>query len=145
MVIVLLLFCGCQWEGRQRPQSAFQRLVLGGCAYSEVPVAERDELSGAVAQSIHHWMQRLWTQEESTERKPLLRWLGFSDLIMWLCKLWTNWTGANGEQETGGAPPPPPPPPSQTRRGALSSTPSLILNIQHIPTNITLLHHMFQE
>lgn len=57
MVIVLFFFCGCQWQGQQQPQSAFQRLAQGGCAYSEVPVAERDELSSAVAWSIHHWAQ----------------------------------------------------------------------------------------
>ncbi len=57
MVIVLFCFCGCQWQGQQQPQSAFQRLAHGGCAYSEVPVAERDELSSAVAWSIHHWTQ----------------------------------------------------------------------------------------
>lgn len=41
-------------QGQQQPQSAFQRLALGECAYAEVPVAERDELSGTVAWSIHH-------------------------------------------------------------------------------------------
>lgn len=58
-------------EGEQQPQSTFQRLAQGGCAYSEVPVAERDELSGAVARSIHHPHAGPRTQEESTEKKAI--------------------------------------------------------------------------
>lgn len=50
-------FCGCQRHGPQQHQSTFQRLAHTGCAYSEVPVADRDELSSAVAWSIHHWIQ----------------------------------------------------------------------------------------
>lgn len=54
-----LYFCVCisKTRGQQQPQSAFQRLALGECAYAEVPVADRDELSGTVAWSIHHWTQ----------------------------------------------------------------------------------------
>lgn len=55
--MVLFSFCGCQRpEQQQQQQSTIQRLDSGGCAYSEVPVAERDELSNAIAWSIHHWI-----------------------------------------------------------------------------------------
>lgn len=41
------------------------------CAYSEMPVTERDELSDAVARSIHHWVHTaaLRTKQESTDEK----------------------------------------------------------------------------
>lgn len=44
----------------------FGGLVSGGCAYSEVPVAQRDELSAAVTRSIHHGAGPQ-TQEDSTK------------------------------------------------------------------------------
>lgn len=83
MVIVLFSFCGCQRPAQQQHQSTIQRLGCGGCAYSEVPVAERDELSNAIAWSIHHW---IWghIREESTDGGPLLRSPGSSDRIMQL-------------------------------------------------------------
>lgn len=36
------------------PKVPFGDWLLVECAYAEVPVAERDELSSAVAQSIYH-------------------------------------------------------------------------------------------
>lgn len=60
------------------------------CAYSEVPVAERDELSNAIARNIHHWIQGPRAGEESTDGGPLLRSPGSSDLIMWLDKSWRH-------------------------------------------------------
>lgn len=70
MVIVLFSLCGCQRPEPQRHQSTFERLVHGGCAYSEVSVAERDELSKAIPWSIHHW---IWGHGlESTDGGPLL-------------------------------------------------------------------------
>lgn len=80
--------CGCQRPEPQQHQSTFERLVRGGCAYSEVSVAKRDELSNAIACSIHHW---IWGHgPESTDGGPLLRSPGSSDLIMHLYKLWRH-------------------------------------------------------
>lgn len=91
MVIVLFSFRGCQRPEPQQHQSTFERLVRGGCAYSEVSVAERDELSNAIACSIHHW---IWGHGlESTDGGPLLRSPGCSDLIMHLYKLWRHRSG----------------------------------------------------
>lgn len=39
------------------PKVHFRDWPMGECAYSEVPVAERDELSSAVARSIYHTTQ----------------------------------------------------------------------------------------
>lgn len=105
MVIVLFFFfCGCQLqtggaEGKQRqqPQSAFPRLAQGGCAYSEVPVAERDELSGAVAWSIHHWSQGRGLRRNQQKEG---HYLDDQASLIWSCG-WASYKDS-GQQQIGG-------------------------------------------
>lgn len=52
----------------------FGGLVSGGCAYSEVPVAQRDELSAVVTRSIHHpVLGRRPRRIQQKTKKPLVR------------------------------------------------------------------------
>lgn len=138
MVIVPFSFCGCQWQGWQQPQSTFQRLAHGRCAYSEMPVAERDELSSAVACSIHHWMQgcgpRRNQQMEShylDDQAPLIRSCGCASY------------GDTEEEELERMRQVPRQACSQRQERALSSMPWLILEAVHsaYAKNINIFHY----
>lgn len=95
-VIVLFSFCGCQRPEQQQQQhkSTIWRLGRGGCAYSEVSGAERDELSSAIAWGIHQW---IWGHRAGRNQQMEGHYLDHLAPLISSCS-WTS--GDTGQTET---------------------------------------------